>query len=405
MLSRKTLHRSRIEKFDHVLIAWLRQRRFDGVPMSGMMLRKQAKKFQRILKIGNTKCVFSEGWLDKFKKRYALKCLKICGEKLSADNEAAVSYIDEFASIVAGAGNCLSPEQIYNADETALYWRYVPRKTLATADERAPSGFKDMKDRVTILACSNAAGKHKLNLALIGKSRNPRCLKGIRHELPVIYMSQRNAWVTQDSFIDWFHQHFVPEVTEHCRAAGLGENPKALLVLDNCPAHPPADLLRSNNISAVYLPPNVTSLLQPCDQGILRALKIKYKHFFLHKMLGALNSGTQILDFLKSFTLKDAIYGLADAWNQITLATLKNAWHKLWTATLFDSDEEEDEDFKGFTVHDEDWELENIGSYASIGTAEMEELMNIDNHLDVAQSLSDRDIAAKVLNEGIANVQ
>ena len=61
----------------------------------------------------------------------------------------------------------LSPEQIYNADETALYWRYVHRKTLAVADERAPTGFKDAKVRLTILGCGNAVGTHKGKLAVI----------------------------------------------------------------------------------------------------------------------------------------------------------------------------------------------------------------------------------------------
>ena len=46
--------------------------------------------------------------------------MKICGEKASADYDAAECYIDEFAKMVPDEN--LSPEQIYNADETALYW-------------------------------------------------------------------------------------------------------------------------------------------------------------------------------------------------------------------------------------------------------------------------------------------
>ena len=49
-----------------------------------------------------------------------MKYLKICGEKASADHEAAENYIDEFAKIISDEN--LSPEQIYNADETDLYW-------------------------------------------------------------------------------------------------------------------------------------------------------------------------------------------------------------------------------------------------------------------------------------------
>ena len=52
-------------------------------------------------------------------KRHGIKYLKTCGEKASADYDAAERYIDEFAKMVSDEN--LSPEQIYNADETALY--------------------------------------------------------------------------------------------------------------------------------------------------------------------------------------------------------------------------------------------------------------------------------------------
>ena len=65
----------------------------------------------------------------------------------------------QFAKIVAAEN--LIAEQAYNADETALLWRYCPRKTLAKPDERSASGVKDAKDRLTVLGCANMAGTHK----------------------------------------------------------------------------------------------------------------------------------------------------------------------------------------------------------------------------------------------------
>ena len=57
----------------------------------------------------------------------------------------------------------------------------------------------------------------------------------------------------------------------HERLALLGLPQKAVLVLDNCPAHPNVEDLTSEDgkITALYLPPNVTSLIQPMDQGVL----------------------------------------------------------------------------------------------------------------------------------------
>jgi hypothetical protein len=112
------------------------------------MVMKQARKYHEELNIEG-ECEYSEAWLQKFNKRHGVKYLKICGEKADVDYEAAESYIDELAKMISDEN--LSPEQIYNADETVLYWRYVPRKTLTAADVGAPTGFKDAKDRVTCL--------------------------------------------------------------------------------------------------------------------------------------------------------------------------------------------------------------------------------------------------------------
>lgn len=60
-----------------------------------------------------------------------------------------------------------------------------------------------------------------------------------------------------------------------------------MLVLDNCSAHPNAEDLVSENgkIFAKYLPPNVPSLIQPMDQGVLKALKQIYKKKLLRRLL------------------------------------------------------------------------------------------------------------------------
>ena len=62
---------------------------------------------------------FSEGWLQKCRKRHGIKYLKICGEKASAYYDATERHINEFDKMVSDEN--LSPEEIYN-DETALYW-------------------------------------------------------------------------------------------------------------------------------------------------------------------------------------------------------------------------------------------------------------------------------------------
>ncbi|XP_006147685.1 jerky protein homolog-like [Tupaia chinensis] len=402
MKNRKTLHRAKNEDLDRVLIEWIRQQRSKDMPLTGLLVMKQARIYHEELNIEG-ECEYSEGWLQKFKKRHGIKYLKICGEKPSADHETAENYIDEFAKIISDEN--LSPEQIYNADETALYWCYAPRKTLTMADERTPTDLKDAKQRLTVLGCANATGTHKIKLAVIGESLYPRCLKSVPN-LPVHYYGNKKASVTREIFSDWFNKHFVPAARAHCKQAGLEDNCKILLFLDNCSAHPPPELLGKSNVFGIYFPPNVTSVIQPCDQGILRSMKSKYKHYFLNRMLASVNRGLKIQDFLKEFSLKDAIYAIANAWNDVDKLTLTNAWHRLWATMMFENDLADD-DFEGFRDSNEKMMISKLITYAKslsvesvnkLEEADIEEMLNIDNDAPVVQPLSDGEIAEMVLN-------
>jgi hypothetical protein len=60
-------------------------------------------------------------------------------------------------------------------------------------------------------------------------------------------------------------------------------NRKIALIVDNAPTHcvPNADAVDEHgmtvyylsNIKVIFLPPNVTSIVQPCDQGIIACAK------------------------------------------------------------------------------------------------------------------------------------
>ncbi|CAK1591760.1 unnamed protein product [Parnassius mnemosyne] len=99
----------------------------------------------------------------------------------------------------------------------------------------------------------NAGGTHKLQLLVDGKSKNPRAFKSTH--LPICYRAQKNAWVTKDLFLEWFKTKFVPAIRRHLLSVNLP--PQVLLLLDNCPGHPSADELVSEdgNIFAMFLPP------------------------------------------------------------------------------------------------------------------------------------------------------
>ena len=157
------------------------------------------------------------------------------GEKLSAEMEAAGDFVTFFQQFIEDNNYTLN--QIFNCDETGLSYKLLLEKTLASSLENSASGRTKQKERVTINACSNVLGTIKLPLLLIGIYKNPRCFKNInRDTLPVHYANQSTAWMNSTIFTEWFHNKFVPIVQK--KLVELGLEPKAVLVLDNCSAHP-----------------------------------------------------------------------------------------------------------------------------------------------------------------------
>lgn len=192
--------------------------------------------------------------------------------------------------------------------------------TLVHSQEASAPGYKAAKDRVTFLPCANASGTHKLPMLMIGKSKNPRAFKN--REIPVQYASSKNAWMTREIFQKWFHETFVPEVRRHMHENDL--EAKALLLLDNCSAHHFRDELTSDDgaIQVMFLPPNVTSLIQPMDQNAIQTVKVKYRE----KLHLELAEQTNMAQWLKAVNLKDVAYWLHEAWIEVTPEVLKASW-------------------------------------------------------------------------------
>lgn len=144
--------------------------------------------------------------------------------------------------------------------------------------------------------------------------------------LPVKYSGQTNAWMTTTIFHDWFHNHFVQE-----KLSELGQEPRAVLVLDNCSAHPDEKELVSDDgeIFAHFLPPNVTSLIQPMDQSVLQSIKKRYKKKLLRRLIIEDDLGESIVSFLKRVNMKVVVNLVAEAWGEISNETLRRSWQKI----------------------------------------------------------------------------
>lgn len=261
--------------------------------------------------MGKDNFVATDGWFHRWKKRENIVFKRTHGELKDADFTGAENWINnEWPKISSEYPPC----NVYNADETGIYYRALPQHTYLFKNEDA-KGCKTSKERITALCCVNMSGNKK-QLLVIGKTKSPRSFKGINN-LPVEYYANSNAWMTAAIFKEWLIKW--DNVLDH----------NIVLLVDNCTAHNNVSVLLKN-IKVVYLPANTTALIQPCDQGIIRTLKAYYRREMRSRLLSDMEENQAITanQLAKKTTLLDALHLLAMSWNQVSENTIKNCFKR-----------------------------------------------------------------------------
>lgn len=101
------------------------------------------------------------------------------------------------AKIIDDGGYC--PDQVFNAEQTGLFWKKMPSRIFIAKSEKTASGFKAAKDRITYtplritLLYSNASGAKMLKPLIINKALHSRALKDINlAEYLVHFMAKKS---------------------------------------------------------------------------------------------------------------------------------------------------------------------------------------------------------------------
>jgi len=223
-----------------------------------------------------------------------------------------------------------TPENTYNFDETGLYWRRQPTRVLSRGRQ---SGTKLAKERMTIGLACNAAGTHKLKAAVIHTAKEPRAFKqGGRFPVNdyVSWHSNSTAWMTGQVFSQLMHAFN--------RQFKLAKR-KVIMLMNNAATHTVAGgktttlhglkAIELSNLTIVFLPPNTTSHVQPLDQGIIAAFKLRYRKQLVRWILAAYDAedDTTDLSTVKP-NARQAVLWLHQAWDEITPTTIQNCWRK-----------------------------------------------------------------------------
>jgi hypothetical protein len=113
--------------------------------------------------------------------------------------------------------------------------------------------------------------------------------------------------------------------------------------MDNASGH--FDAFEHDNIHVVFFPPNCTSWKQPCDMGIIAALKKRFKYLYLKDILDfyeldeqlkqqkrelgkRLQQGAAGVSYENPAHLLDAASYVKEAWDSVSSSSIKNAFSK-----------------------------------------------------------------------------
>ncbi|XP_048366890.1 tigger transposable element-derived protein 1-like isoform X1 [Sphaerodactylus townsendi] len=342
------------EDVEQSLLNWINQEQLDGDSISEAIIRQKARQLYADLieKMPGTSASglsdfkADRDWYKKFKMRIGKHSKDVSSrhsKDVSSDKSGAEKFVSEFKDHVEGEG--FIPQQVFNCDETGLFWKKMPKTTFITQEETALPGHKPMKDRLTLLLCGNASGDCKVKPLLVYHSETPRVFSRnnvIKSRLCVMWRANKTARVTGPIFIEWMNEVFGPSVKKYLQDNRLPL--KCLLVMDSAPAHPPGledTLLEEFRfITVKFLPPHTTPLIQPMDQNVISNFKKLYtKALFQRCFEETLDTELSLREFWKDhFNIFAGLSLIDKAWQGVSSRTLNSAWKKLWPGCVHERD-------------------------------------------------------------------
>jgi hypothetical protein len=160
------------------LNVWFRQMQGRDMTLTEDTIRSKAKQIGTQLGVPET-CAFSSGWLHNFKRRDGIKSFVMHGEAGSANQEGVNLARSNLLELLREGG--YEAEDVYNQDESGVFWRQMPTRTLATGKS---AGRKKDKERATFSSRVHATGTHRSDLFVIGKAVRP-------HSFPKSFQPKR----------------------------------------------------------------------------------------------------------------------------------------------------------------------------------------------------------------------
>uniref|UniRef100_A0A8C4QK27 HTH CENPB-type domain-containing protein n=1 Tax=Eptatretus burgeri TaxID=7764 RepID=A0A8C4QK27_EPTBU len=153
------------QKIDEMTWSWFSRVRALNCAVSGPMIKEPAMEFARSLEVPKVDFTASNGWLSQFKARHNINSAKIPGESASVPQGAVDNWTKRVPTIIAR----YDPKDIFNLDESAMFYHTMPDRTLCVKGTECKGG-KQSKEHLTAAFLVNIVGEFQKTL-IIGKSK------------------------------------------------------------------------------------------------------------------------------------------------------------------------------------------------------------------------------------------
>ncbi|XP_027214437.2 tigger transposable element-derived protein 1 [Penaeus vannamei] len=250
-------------------------------------------------------------------------------------NTRAESYLMQLQQVVQEGG--YTPDQVFYASKTGLFWKRLPSNTFISKVEMSSPGYKARNDRFTLLLCTNMSGNLRLKPLLVYHTVKPRDLNVTSYQmLPVHWRFDRKASMTTMLFEDWFVNCAIPEVSAYCKMKNLEE--KALILVDSVINQPELVNEFHPNIKVMFLQSNISSLLQPVDQGVIAQFKRIYTKSLLQKLMFFTEGRDEELveSFWSNYSMKEALFNIRDSWMSVEIPVFNEIWRSVCPHSIHD---------------------------------------------------------------------
>lgn len=325
---------------------------------------------------------FLEGWLERFKKRWGLKAFRLLGEAGDIDLSNSVMATDDVRIKI----ETYHLKDVFNRDESELFYQVAQDCTIASS---AFSGRKYQKARSTFLACCNADDTEKIPLMIIGTASKPRCFeKETDMELVPYYRNDKMAWINYSIFFEWLRYIYD--------TIGKNSGRTILLLMDNCSANGTIETLpQLNHVKVAFLSANTTSKLQPLDDSIIAAMKVRYRRRLMERAVDLLDIAD--MDIYKIHVVT-AMRWLTNIWDALSADKIWNCWGATEIVPAYDTVEPTPD----LDATDDDEEA--LEHYVQISVAiasrriSVGELISRDDAIECTQVYSDVDIVHNIVS-------